>query len=337
MRAAVFIKPGEPLQLQELPDPEPGAGEVVLKICRCGVCATDLSLTEGAFAQPAGFVPGHERGCEVVAVGRGVERLKVGDHVTPHSGRGCGRCAECLAGTPYFCAQTSMNMGGFAQYMACHEVFCAKLPGALSMADAALVEPLAVGLLGARINPIEVGANVAVMGAGPMGLASIFWARRAGAGKIAAIATSRQREGFARAMGADAFLTTGDDLVGELTEQFGGGLPDVVYECAGAPGALERCVQLVRPRGSVTVLGLCTHADTWTPGLALLKEVKLQFAVGSRLSDYVLAAETLAAGHVEPRQMVTETVSLQRLPDLFESLRGPNPHAKVLVDPWLEA
>jgi (R,R)-butanediol dehydrogenase/meso-butanediol dehydrogenase/diacetyl reductase len=258
MLAAVFVGPRKPLQLQELPDPEPGPEDVVLKIHRCGICATDLHMTEDhAFAAPPGFVLGHERGAEVVAVGREVGRLKVGDHVVPHNSRGCGHCAECLAGTPFFCARSEMNMAGFAQYMACGEAFCAKLPASLPLGDAALVEPLAVGLHAVELSAMPVGARVAVLGAGPMGLAAVFWARRAGAGRIAAVATSRQREAIARAIGADAFLTIGEGLAGEVGEALGGA-PDLVIECAGVPGSIARAVELVKPRGTVTVVGMCT-------------------------------------------------------------------------------
>jgi len=285
-----------------------------------------------AFAAPTGFILGHERGAEVVAVGPGVERLNVGDRVVPHPTKGCGRCADCVAGKPFFCKQMQMNMGGFAQYMACSEAVCARLPNTFSLADAALVEPLAVGLLGVQLNPFPIGAKIAVLGAGPIGLAAIFWARRAGAGRIVAIATSRQRQAQALGMGADAFLTTGGELADHLHELLSGPA-DVVFDCAGVPGTIAQCVALVRPRGSVTVLGMCTHVDGWTPASAMLKEVKLQFAVGTSLELFLNVADVLSAGHVEPRLMVTDTISLQQLPQVFEELRSRTPHCKVLVDP----
>src|SRR5690606_7425651 len=133
----------------------------------CGICATDLHLTAPGFAAPPGFIAGHERGAIVEAVGPNVERLKIGDHVVPHSARGCGRCDKCTAGTPFLCSQMAMNMGGFAQYMTCPEHVCVRVPMSRSLADAALVEPLAVGLLGVQRNPLAVGAKVAVLGTGP--------------------------------------------------------------------------------------------------------------------------------------------------------------------------
>jgi (R,R)-butanediol dehydrogenase/meso-butanediol dehydrogenase/diacetyl reductase len=334
MRAAVFLKPGEPLQLQDLPDPEPGSGEVVLKIVRCGICATDLHMTEDSpFAASSGFVAGHERGAEVVAVGQGVTRLNVGDHVVPHHTQGCGRCVECVSGTPFFCAQAQMKMGGFAQYMVCAESICAKLPATLPLADAALVEPLTVGLHAAELTGIAIGARVVVLGAGPMGLAAVFWARRMGAGRIVVVARSRHREAIARGIGADAFLTTGDDLAGELAEVLGRA-PDAVLECTGVPGAIAQGVGLVKARGTVTVVGMCTHADPWVPAGAMLKEVRIQFVAGTSLGQFLKVADVLDAGHVEPRLMVTETISLAQLPQTFEALRTSSTQCKVLIDPW---
>lgn len=334
MRAAVFDKPGQPLDIREVPDPEPGEGEVVLRVERCGICGTDLHMTEahGATA-PSGFIPGHESSAEVIAVGKGVERLKVGDHVVPHPMRGCGQCAACKSGSPYFCVLgPQFPCGGFAEFLVAQSANCILLPRTLSLADAAIVEPLAVGMLGIRINPFPVGAKVLVLGAGPVGIAAAFWARQAGAGRIAAVATSRTRESIARAVGVDGFFTEGDGLPGELTEFFGG-MADVVIECAGVPGAIARAVELVRPQGSVTVLGICEHGDPWIPALAVYKEVKLQFAVGTNLSEFRHAVEVLDRGIVDPLAMITDVITMDQLPAMFEALKQRTTQCKVLVNP----
>lgn len=336
MRAAVFNKPGEKLEIKDVPVPDPGEGEVLLRVHRCGICGTDLHLTDDhANAVPSGFVLGHERSAEVVAVGKGVERLKVGDHVVPHPTRGCGQCASCKAGSPYFCELgLQMNFGGFADYMTALDASCARLPNTLSLDDAAIIEPLAVGLLGIRSNPFPVGARVAVLGAGPVGIAAAFWARQAGAGKIAAIATSRTREPIARAVRIDGFFLNTDNLAAELVE-FYGGAPDVVLECAGVPGAIERAVEIVRPRGSVTVLGICFHQDAWIPAQAIYKEIKLQFAISTSLDMFEHAARTLDRGIVDPLAMVTDVISFAQLPDAFEALKHRTNQCKVVLDPKL--
>lgn len=329
MRAAVFIKPGQPLEIQELPDPVPGPGEVVLRIERCGICGTDLHFTEGhGIVYPANFVPGHENGAEVVALGKGVDHLKIGDPVVPHSTRGCGTCAECLAGSPFWCPQVNYNMGGFAQYKTSVASACIRVPAGLSLKDAALVEPLTCGLHGVMVAGMKPGADVLVIGAGPIGLAAIFWARRAGAGRIVASARTTQREDLARAMGADAFFPM-DELAAQLSTP-----PEFVFECAGVPGVIVKSVELVAKRGTVIGLGACFHPEAFIPANAMMKEVTLRFAVGTTLKEFQIVADTLAAGHVEPLAMVTDTVSLDELPRAFEALRSRSTQCKVLVDPW---
>ena len=336
MKAAVFIEAGKPLVIQDLPDPTPGRGEVVLKIEYCGICGTDLHFTEAHdHTYPTGFVAGHESGATVVALGYGVENLKVGDHVAPHPNRGCGHCIECLSGKPYWCSQMSYNMGGYSQYMLSSAASCAKLPKTLSLADAALVEPLSVGLLGVEVAAIFPGAKIAVLGAGPIGLAAIYWAKTLGAGRVAAGAGSRRRADMALEMGADSFYVIDNDFVGNIIEDLGG-RPDVVIECIGVPGMIDKACNLVKPRGTVSVLGLCMAADPIMLSAPLLKELKLQFAVGTSLHQFRTAANRLDSGHIEPRAMVTDTVSLADMPAAFEALRERSSQCKVLVSPWAD-
>jgi threonine dehydrogenase-like Zn-dependent dehydrogenase len=259
MRAAVFVGTGKPLEIQELPDPTPGPGEVVLKVDYCGICGSDLSYTNGsAFSYPIDFVAGHETGAMVVAVGSGVETLKIGDHVSPYPNRGCGTCVDCLEGRPYFCGQMSMNMGGFGQYMVSPAIACAKLPQTLSLADAALIEPLAVGLLGVEAAYPIAGSNVVVLGVGPIGLAATYWATRLGANRVVTAAKTRRRADIAVAMGANDFHTMDNDFVGSVIEELGGP-PDVVIEAVGALGTLnEGLVEGIEPvdDGKPTLMAL---------------------------------------------------------------------------------
>src|SRR5688572_16273508 len=117
MKAAVFKKLCSPLEVETLPDPVPGNHEVVVEVCRCGICGSDLHLTEDPiFGVPSGVVLGHEYAGRVAAVGSGVERARVGDHVAVFPVHGCGRCATCLAGVPTWCQQMRFDGGGYAQY-----------------------------------------------------------------------------------------------------------------------------------------------------------------------------------------------------------------------------
>ena len=334
MKAAVFPGVGKPLSVEDLPDPTPGSEEVVLRVERCGICATDLHLTAHAMdIFPPGVVIGHESTGEIVAVGTQVEGLKVGDFVIPHPARGCGLCAECLTGFPFWCKDFRPNMGGFAEYMVSSSASCVIMPSKMPFEDAALVEPVSVGLRAIELAEMTVGQRVLVLGAGPIGLACIFWARRLGAGHIAVAATSRRREAMAFALGASSFHVM-DDGFSESVENTLAGAPDLIVECVGAPGMIQIAIDLVRTRGTVMLLGVCLVSDSLMTFKALGKEVRLQFSNGASLHQFATAADVLSSGAVEPRAMLTETVSLEALPSTFESLRQPSHQCKVMVDPW---
>lgn len=334
MKAAVFKGAGTPLVVETVDDPTPGEGEAVIKVTRCGVCGTDLHMTSGHGNDfPDNTVIGHEYCGEVVALGKGVDNLKVGQFVTAMPVAGCGRCAPCLAGYPMACAQMQGLVGGFGEYMRIGAMSSVVLPQTLTPADGALVEPLAVGLRGVRLAQMEPGAKVAVLGAGSIGLAAIYWARLLGAGKVVAISRSARRADLALQMGADSFEALGEDEAARVTAALGG-MPDIVLECVGAVGMMQKAVELVRPGGTVVSLGFCTSPDPILPSFATWKQVTIKFSFAYDLREFEHCANAFDAGHVEPRLMVSRTVGLDAFPDLFEALRAGANETKVHVDPW---
>lgn len=336
MRAAVFKCVGQPLAIEQRPDPTPGEGEVVLKVCRCGICGTDMAMSDGSGQTfEVNSIIGHEFAGEVVAIGKGVETLKVGDPVAAMPFVGCGKCATCLAGRPNFCAQFRGMPGAFAEYTTTAERVAVKLPKTLSLADGALVEPLAVSLHGVALAGIKPGDKVLVIGAGPIGLGAVFWARELGAGSIAVTASSRTREGLAMQVGATSFVlpATPDELPQAAMDALGG-MPDVVIEAVGKPDMIARAVNCVRPAGTVMVLGFCSRPDSFIPAIAVWKEVKLLFGMTYSLSEFEHVARVLDRGAVEARAMVTDQIGLGALPDTLEAMRHRTHQCKVLVDPW---
>jgi (R,R)-butanediol dehydrogenase/meso-butanediol dehydrogenase/diacetyl reductase len=197
---------------------------------------------------------------------------------------------------------------------------------------------LSVGLRGVRRSGIKTGDRVLVIGAGPIGLAAAYWARRAGAGRVAVVARSRRREALARTVGADAFLTS--DAEGGVPAAAAaalGGAPEHVIECAGMPGMLELAVNSVARRGLVSVLGLCATPDPYPPVIALSKEVDLRYSVFYDLSDFLISVDALDRDGAPIEAMVTETVSLDELPATFDQLLRGAPQCKVLINPWAGA
>ena len=225
MRAAVFQGVGRPLSVEDVPDPELLPRFALVRVGACGICGTDLSITSGrGFLQmPAGWILGHEYAGEVVAVGRDVERLRVGDHVTALAIPACGHCPRCLEGDPQWCTgeEKLMGSGAYAEYAAIAEVQAVEVPGGLSWSDGAIIEPAAVGLHGVKLAGLAPDDRVLVIGAGPIGLAAVFWARRMGAGRVAVMASTARRGPFADAAGATSFLVGGDDPVAEAIDALG--------------------------------------------------------------------------------------------------------------------
>lgn len=329
MRAAVYPGMGQPLVVESLPDPEPGPDDVILKVHRCGICGTDLHMTQGhAWDFPAGIVPGHEYAGEIVEVGANVARLRKGDRITALPSTGCGKCEACRRGNLALCHYSPGVMGGFGELMRVPQDVAVKLPQTLSMSDGALIEPLAVGLHGVSAARIRPGDRVLVLGAGSVALCAIYWARRLGAGRIVVLSRSARRADMALAMGADAFIPYGDDERALAADALGGA-PETVFECVGAPGLVNKAIEYAATYGQVISLGFCTEPDTLTPAMAGFKGVSLQFPVGYSLREFEYVAAVMDKGHIDPAMLVTSVISIDDLPATFDRLRAANTETKV--------
>ncbi|MBM5811086.1 MAG: zinc-binding dehydrogenase [Gammaproteobacteria bacterium] len=337
MKAAVFKGPGRGLVIEERPDPVPGPAEVVIRVGRVGICTSDLHMTSGhGYQYPAESVFGHEFAGEVVAVGPGVTEFQRGDRVAPLPFIGCGHCVACDAGRPQACAEVqNFVVAGYCQYSRVGVRDCVRLPAEVSDEEGALVEPLAVGLQGVRKAGLAPGARVLVMGAGPIGLACAYHARRLGAGRVAVLARSAQRAALATAVGADAFIASAE--VADVTTAAGqalGGPPEVIFEAAGAPGSIGMAINLAAPGATIVVLGLATEPETFLPATAVFKELRLLFSLCYERADFQQVVAAIAAGDHRVRALITDTIPLASLPERFERLRGHHSDCKVLVAPW---
>jgi (R,R)-butanediol dehydrogenase/meso-butanediol dehydrogenase/diacetyl reductase len=335
MRAAVMQGLHKPLVIETIPDPTPQDGEVVIKVGRCGICGSDLHMTEDpAYGVSAGSVLGHEFAGEVVALGRGVETLALGDLVSVIPLKSCGLCPSCLSGEVAWCDLFRLQGGGYAEYAVTRPNQCIALPASASLADGAIIEPLAVALHGVGMSGMRVGDKVLVLGAGPIGLAVAYWARRHGAGRIVIQDVAPWQRERAMAMGATDFVVDPADPVGSA-ERALGGKADILFECVGMPGLIAQGVQQVRNRGTIVLLGLCTRPDTFNSFAMLSKEVRLITSAFFLRQEYEAALDALDGGAIEPRMLVTDTIALNATPTVFESLRQRTHQCKVLIDPGL--
>jgi len=333
MKAVTFQALHAPLAFETLPDPAPGEGQVVVKVGRCGICGSDLHMTEdAAYGCRHGDVLGHEFAGEVVALGKGTGGLKTGDLVSVVPLKSCGHCEHCRKGEVQWCAEFGLQGGGYAEFALTRPNQCVKLPADLSLADGAIIEPLAVALHGVNLSGLQKGDKVLVLGAGPIGLATAFWARRMSAAKVAIQDIAEFQRSRALEMGANVFVVDPEDPVGSA-ERALGGKADIVFECVGVPGLIAQGVEQVRPRGTILLLGLCTKPDTFNSFAMLSKEVRLITSAFFTVPEYRASLDALAEGAIEPRLLVTDTISLADTPQVFESLKHRTSQCKVLIAP----
>ena len=325
--------PHKPLVIETMPDPTPGAGELVVKVGRCGICGSDLHMTEDpVYGKGAGDVLGHEFAGEVVALGKGTEGVAMGDLVSVIPLISCGACASCRSGEVAYCDHFGLQGGGYAEFAITRPNQCVKLPASASLADGAIIEPLAVSLHGVNMSGLKAGDKILILGAGPIGLAVAFWARRKGATDIVIQDLNDFQQLRACEMGASGFVVDPADPVGAADRALGG-KADIVFECVGIPGLIEQAVGQVRARGTILLLGLCTKPDTFNSFAMLSKEVRLVTSAFFTRQEFEEALDVLNAGAAEPRLLVTDTISLNDTPQRFEALRRRTHECKILIAP----
>jgi 2-desacetyl-2-hydroxyethyl bacteriochlorophyllide A dehydrogenase len=336
MRAAIFHGVGEKLAIEDRQTPTARPGELVLRVAYCGICGTDLHATEPS-AQPLeiGTVLGHEFAGEVIE--SGVAEWRAGDSAIALPLAECDECrpfGECRDRLGILCTRTRVvgltagTPGGYAEYVRVGAHNALHVPQGLDLRRAALTEPLSVGAHAVRMAGRLLGARVLVIGAGPIGLAVIKFAHAAGARSLDVSEPDPARRQRAMFVGATAGHDPASDVLGGLA-------PDIIFECVGIPGMLRQCIDLAPVHGSIVVVGACRQDDSILPRVALRKELRVQFVLGYTRDEFELVLDMLATGRIDGASLITSVIGLDALPEVFESLRRPNPHAKVLIDPRL--
>jgi L-iditol 2-dehydrogenase len=261
MRAAVYLGP-EHIELCRVPIPEPGTGELLVKVRAATTCGTDVkTFRRGHPKFPPPFIFGHEFGGDVVKVGAGVKKFREGMRVTANVFAECGDCFYCRRGQGNLCSNLVYNFGAFAEYMIIPASIVHRtafeIPAHVPYAHAALLEPLVTVIHGWHKLAVVPGETVAILGAGgPISLMFIQLLRRAGAGDVIAVGHSPRRLEVARALGATQILNAREEdtltAIQELTHGFGA---DVVLECAGTKATWETAVEVARRGGRILWFG----------------------------------------------------------------------------------
>jgi len=341
MRAAVFREMSKPLVVETLADPEPGPSDIILKVRNCGICGSDLHMTEPTSIMPLalGAVMGHEFAGEVIAVGKSAaSQWKSGDRVTGFPFICCGEHSPCLnfAQARGMCAKgTSIGLGqangAYADYVRVGAGSAFRLPDVVSFREGAMVEPLAVGLHAVDMAKMARGATVLVIGAGPVGLSVMLWAKFLGARHVIVSERAELRRTMAARFGATDAIDPGQPLTAQV-EKIAGHGPDIIFECVGAPGMINGAM-MDAPRGCrIVIAGVCQQPDTIMPLMGIMKELELQFVLGYRPADFDYVIAMIASDRVDVEHMVTDIVALDALPAAFEALRKPSHQCKVMLE-----
>jgi (R,R)-butanediol dehydrogenase / meso-butanediol dehydrogenase / diacetyl reductase len=334
MRAAVFHRPGEPLSVEDRQMPVARPGDIVMKVAYCGICGSDLHATEpGPASLEPGTVLGHE--FSGVVTDSASADFQPGDRVIGlplqecdecrPSGQGCRDHLGILCPRNRVIGLGAAVPGAYAEYLRMPAHHALKIPDDLDLKHAALTEPLAVGAHAVRAAGNLLGARVLVVGAGPIGLAVTLLAQLAGARSVVVSETAAGRRAKAASLGAQVV----DPAVEEPAAA------EVIFECVGVPGLLRQCIERAPLHGRIIVVGVCRGEDRIFPRVALRKELSIRFVLGYTRDEFALILDMLGAGRIDASPLITGVIGLDQTPAMFEALRTPGDHAKVLIDPQL--
>ncbi len=328
MKALVYQGPRD-IQFADVPDPEPERDtDAIVKVSLCAICGSDLHIYHGqGFSEDFGFCVGHEAVGEVVEVGKGVRRLRVGDQVMVSAAVGCGDCARCLSGQPDLCLKGMMGCYGLSHRLQGAQAEALRVPmadfnaqpipeGVTSSQALMLTDSLATAWFGCRNAGIRPGGTVAVIGLGPIGLMAVECAFAMGASTVFALDLVAERRAIAGSMGAIAVKA---DPVGSIRELTKGQGVDSVVEAVGADATIQLAIQLVGRGGRVSVVGVNQTPEFPFPmGLAFMKGVT--FAIGTcGVPRYWPALVPLIqSGRLRPERFISHVLPLGEGPRAYE-------------------
>lgn len=338
MRAAV-LRAGRMVLRDDVPDPVPGPGQVLVAVTACGICGSDLHFARhGADVLAAGAqmqgVPdlgegldlsrdvfmGHELAAEVLAAGPDTDAPPPGTPVTS--------IPVLLTGasvTPI--VYSNSTIGGYAERMLLSAPLLMAVPNGLDPRHAALTEPMAVGLHAVNKSAITPGETALVLGCGPIGIAIVAALRHRGVEHIVAADFSPTRRRLAQTMGAHEVR---DPAQGS---PFDDTAPAVVFEAVGAPGILNDVLRRAPAGARVVVAGVCMEPDTVLPFFGTAKELSVQFVFAYSPAEFAETLHALADGAIDVAPLITGEVGLDEVGAAFDALSRPEEHCKILVTP----
>ncbi|MGY4830058.1 zinc-binding alcohol dehydrogenase family protein [Sphaerotilaceae bacterium SBD11-9] len=325
MLTVICQAPGT-LSAEQRSRPVPGAGEVLLRVKRVGVCGTDLHIYTGDqpyLAYPR--VMGHELSGVVEQAPQG-SALKPGDAVFVMPYLSCGHCIACRQGKTNCCVNIQVlgvhRDGAFTEYLCVPQAFVHKAEG-VSLDQAAMVEFLSIGAHAVRRGAVQAGQRVLVVGAGPIGMAALIFARLRGA-TVSALDTRADRLAFCeRHLGVAAAVQIGADDEARLSALTDGEFFDVVFDATGNARAMERGFKFVAHGGSYVMVSVVRDAISFSDPEFHKRETTLLGSRNATMQDFETVLAAMRAGQVPTDALNTHRMPLSRVPDDFATLLDP--------------
>ena len=336
MKEVVITGPKQ-YEIREVPVPKPGDGEVLIQMKAAGVCGSDVHQFLGENPN-AVFprVPGHENAGVIVAVGKDVKNIKVGDHVVVDLVVACGECPQCKKGRRNVCrtvkARGSAIDGGWREYFAVpeHEVYL--LPQDMPFKDAALIEPFAIGGHCTPRAGIQGGESVLVLGSGTIGAVILQTLKLKGCRVICADINDASLA-RAKEYGADAIVNTKTENLKDAVQKFtdGAGV-DVIFDSACYPGSLTAVLEMGIPANGATIvpMGFCTAQEGITQAMINTRELSI---IGTRMScnQFQPTIERFAKHEYQLDGMVSHYIPFSQVGQVFENIIHPPKDMKKMV------
>jgi L-iditol 2-dehydrogenase len=332
------------LEMVQMPEPEIGPDDVLIKVRSCGICGSDVHGLDGSTGRRIPpIVMGHEAAGEVVAAGANVRDLKAGDRVTFDSTIYCGSCHHCVRGEINLCENRQVlgvspgeyrRHGAFAELVSVPRRIIYRLPDNLSYESAALIEAVSVAVHAVNLTPIEMGATAAVVGSGMIGLLTIQALRAAGCARVIAIEPDETRLPLARKLGATATVNPkAGDAAAAVREMTGGRGADVVIECVGAQDPISTAIHAVRKGGTVTLVGNVSPKIEIPLQVVVSRQIRLQGSCAS-CGEYPASIELMSNGAIQVEPLITAVAPLADGPAWFDRLYKREPNLmKVILRP----
>ncbi len=341
---ALLLSQYNQLDLADLPAPEPGPDEILVRVAACGICGSDVHGYDGTSGRRIPpIVMGHEAAGVVASTGPGVSKYKTGDRVTFDSTVYCGECEFCRQGEINLCNNRQVvgvscgdyrRAGAFAEYVVVPQRIAYHLPEALEFKEAAMLEAVSVALHAVRVSEMKGGETALVIGAGMIGLLTLQAAKAAGASRVLVADIDRTRLETAKNIGADeTLLLSGNDLVKEILRQTEGRGVDLVLEAVGRQETIAASIAAVRKGGTVTLIGNISPEVKIPLQAVVSRQIRLQGSCASS-GEYPQAMELLANGKIKVKSLITAVAPLEDGPRWFERLHAGEPNLmKVVLDP----